>query len=332
LTSVSIIVPTYNRAALVGDAICSCLRQRGPDLPLQVLVIDDASTDSTSETLKPFGKQIESVRLARNSGVCAARNLGLQHASGDYVKFLDSDDVLEDGILAREVGLARQSEADIVVSGWGVVRMDAEYREQPRTRRLYRAPTLDPIIDSILRGEAVPTSSALYRRAHLGELAWDGGIGGSLDDWDFFCQAALRTQRILSLSETAYWMREHAGARITGGSTMLANAIGHHRILRKIEHWLETNGELTGPRRQRLAQYYFKELRVLSMHDRLAFDAALIHIFELDPRFVPRDEERQWWMRALMRAFGVRPVLLAHTAAKRFVRTRVRRRRQTGLT
>ena len=67
----------------------------------------------------------------------------------------------------------------------------------------------------------------------------------------------------------------------------------------------------------RLAQYFYKELRVLSLHDRDAFEAAAEHIRSLDPSFQPRDEERQRLMRIMARIVGFRNAVLLHSAIKR---------------
>jgi hypothetical protein len=114
-------------------------------------------------------------------------------------------------------------------------------------------------------------------------------------------------------------MREHGGARMTN-TTMLANAREHHRILEKIEERLAADGVLTPLRRRRFAQYFYKEMRVLSLYDRHAFDTAALHIRELDPNFQPRDEEQQQLMRAMARLLGFRNAILLHSAIKRAVK------------
>jgi hypothetical protein len=98
---------------------------------------------------------------------------------------------------------------------------------------------------------------------------------------------------------------------------MLRNAREHHIILRKLEAALAADGVLTSARKKRLAQYFYKEMRVLSLHDRQGFDWGIRHIHELDPAFEPRDEERQWWMKLTCRVLGTRRALLFHSAVKK---------------
>ena len=89
MTSVSIIVPTYNRAELVLEAIASCLPAQ-PPVTLEVIVVDDGSTDATRSRVHGL-PHVTAIHLDARVGQCAARNVGLEHAQGKYVKFLDSD-------------------------------------------------------------------------------------------------------------------------------------------------------------------------------------------------------------------------------------------------
>jgi glycosyltransferase involved in cell wall biosynthesis len=304
---VSIIVPVYNRAGLVANAIDSALRA-GAHFEVEVIVVDDRSTDGTWATLKAYeDPRVHRVQLDQNRGQSAARNAGLELARGRFVKFLDSDDVLFDGHLDEEVR-ALEAGADIAVSGWFSETDDG-------TTVAYEAPVFMSIVDDILAGRAVPTSAALYRRRS--EWRWDPSLR-KLDDWDYFCHAALGADRIVTVPGPAYVVRTHGGARATDVS-MLINAREHHQILKKMEDRLGKEGRLTPARRRRLAQYYYKELRVLCLHDASAFEAALRHIVTLDPGFQPRDEERQRWMRVLARILGVRATLRLHSAIKRTV-------------
>jgi len=88
--TVSVIIPTYNRADRVTRAIDSALAQTVP--PMEVIVIDDGSTDNTQEVLAAYGDRIHVVYQA-NAGVSAARNTGLELATGELIALLDSDDI-----------------------------------------------------------------------------------------------------------------------------------------------------------------------------------------------------------------------------------------------
>jgi len=308
MATVDIIIPVYNRAALVREAIESAL-EAGRELSIGIIAVDDASTDGTWESLRGYDDpRIRAVRMDANGEQSAARNRGLDEARGTYVKFLDSDDTLVPGHLAAEVNALETSGAGIAVSGW--------ISEGGGWSAAFEAPVFDDIIDDVLAGIAVPTSAALYTRRP--DWRWDPALR-KLDDWDYFCQAALGATEIVTVDGPAYTMREHGGARMTN-TTMLANALEHHQILSKIENRLAAEGALTEPRKRRLAQYFYKEMRVLSLHDRAAFEKGAAHIRSLDPAFQPRDEEQQRAMRLLARILGFRNAILLHSAVKRMVK------------
>ncbi|MGB7533081.1 MAG: glycosyltransferase [Halobacteriota archaeon] len=89
--AVSAIIPTYNRAHLIGRAVQSVLNQTYQDF--EILIIDDGSTDNTEEIIKSFrDERIRHIRHERNKGAAAARNTGIKAARGEYIAFQDSDD------------------------------------------------------------------------------------------------------------------------------------------------------------------------------------------------------------------------------------------------
>jgi len=91
MPEVSVIIPTHNRAGFVGRAINSVLAQTFDDI--EVIVVDDASTDNTQHVLKRFiDKRIKIICHEKNCGGSAARNTGIKHAKGYYIGLLDDDD------------------------------------------------------------------------------------------------------------------------------------------------------------------------------------------------------------------------------------------------
>jgi len=112
----SVVIPTWNRARLVCDAVRSALQQR--EGAVEVIVVDDVSTDGTAELLSSdFGSSITVLRLEHRRGPGGARNAGARLARGEFVGFLDSDDVWLPGKLDAELRVfAEFPDADIVVS------------------------------------------------------------------------------------------------------------------------------------------------------------------------------------------------------------------------
>jgi len=111
LPLVSIIIPCYNSATYVGDAIQSGIGQTYRNC--EVIVIDDGSTDGSLDVIRSFGDAIR-WETGPNRGAAAARNRGIELARGELVQFLDSDDLLHSEKLDRQVPLVVAKVADIV--------------------------------------------------------------------------------------------------------------------------------------------------------------------------------------------------------------------------
>lgn len=135
---ISVIVPVYNMERQVGRCLRSIVRQSFKDIEL--LVIDDGSTDDSREIIGQFMTDDSRVRCfsISNSGVSAARNFGLNKAEGEYIMFIDADDEIEDGYLNRIADNAKSSRADVLI--WGIKRcLKGGYIEErkPQLRGAY---------------------------------------------------------------------------------------------------------------------------------------------------------------------------------------------------
>jgi glycosyltransferase involved in cell wall biosynthesis len=111
---ISVIIPTYNRAYIVGEAIESVLRQTYRDF--EIIVVDDGSTDNTQLVVRRMaGSAVRYIHLPNNRGCSAAYNTGISAARGEYVSFLDSDDIWRPDYLGRQHGfLAAHRDVDAV--------------------------------------------------------------------------------------------------------------------------------------------------------------------------------------------------------------------------
>lgn len=108
---VSVIIPTYNRAGLIGQAIENMFEQTYPNL--EVIIVDDGSTDNTKEVLTSYGSKIRWISQ-QNAGPSAARNRGLAMAAGEIIAFQDSDDTWHPSKIARQVSLLERAGNSVV--------------------------------------------------------------------------------------------------------------------------------------------------------------------------------------------------------------------------
>ena len=165
----SIVVIGYNDAEHLPAALRSAQAQTMDDI--EIVVVDDASTDASYDVAAGFAARdarVQVHRLAANSGGCSApRNAGLDRATGDYVLFLDSDDVLPRRAVARLYDAARAADAD-VTCGRMVRRHHHPRRHLPANDDLYRrAEVLDGVLARPAQLRDTPACGKLFRREFL---------------------------------------------------------------------------------------------------------------------------------------------------------------------
>jgi glycosyltransferase involved in cell wall biosynthesis len=124
---VSVIVPTYNCARFLVESLDSILAQTVP--PDEIVVVDDGSTDDTSEIVARYANRLTIVH-GQHGGLSAARNLGLAHAHGDWIAFHDADDIALPDRLAFQLDFLEQNPHDAVFCNGA--RMDASAPVPPR--------------------------------------------------------------------------------------------------------------------------------------------------------------------------------------------------------
>ncbi|HET8860557.1 glycosyltransferase [Marivirga sp.] len=120
---ISIIIPTFNRAKVISKSIESVINQTYSDWEL--IIVDDGSTDNTSDVILPYLKNDRIIYIKQeNKGVCAARNYGAEHASLDYLLFLDSDDEILTECLEEHVMKLEKSKQKIDIQISGITKVD----------------------------------------------------------------------------------------------------------------------------------------------------------------------------------------------------------------
>ncbi len=160
---VSVIMPAYNTAAWIAESIDSVLNQDYP--AKELLVIDDGSTDGTLEILRAYGDRIRLI-TQRNQGSAVARNAGLDAAHGEFIAFLDSDDVWLPGKLSAQVRyLQAHPELGMIYSRWRAWKPDAQGRYPTAVELGVSDEAADTLPGTVPQG-----SGWLYNRLLFGSL------------------------------------------------------------------------------------------------------------------------------------------------------------------
>jgi glycosyltransferase involved in cell wall biosynthesis len=222
--TISVVMPAYNYAHYLREAIDSALAQSYP--PLEVIVVDDGSTDATPEILASYGDRIRVLRQS-NRGVAAARNAGIAAARGEYVAFLDADDVW----LRRklELQMARfDADPSLGLVHGGVQTFDAA----GRTLQVWLDGLEGHVAGEMLRLDreviTAPGSNIVVPKRVAEEI---GGFDERLlpsEDWDFCYRVAAR-HPVGYVAEVVLRYRMHGGGvhmDIDGMETSMLLALG----------------------------------------------------------------------------------------------------------
>src|ERR1700761_1233269 len=208
---VSIIIPTYNRAGLIRSAINSALQQTYTNI--QVIVIDDGSTDDTAGVIKDY-PQVEYI-VQEHAGQAAARNNGLKHSKGTYVASLDSDDEWNADFLARCVSKLEADNLDFVFTNW------YQYTGDEAWDSLLHDPYLWPFLEKTQDRWAVlnyqearelyihscssPSSSTVMRKSSIAS-GWDDTIIIG-DDWCLYLDILLNKECTIAFTMDLLWKK-----------------------------------------------------------------------------------------------------------------------------
>ncbi|MDP3747243.1 MAG: glycosyltransferase family 2 protein [Phenylobacterium sp.] len=200
---VSVILPTFNRGRTLTRAINSVLHQGYANLEL--LVVDDASTDDTAEVMaKITDPRVRYVRLAKNGGASRARNEGLRIAKGDYIAFQDSDDEWLADKLHRQLAVAKAAggpDDAICVFHTKVMYVSGETSQTRRNKivcipELDRNPDRDYLIAEVHKGNLISPQALLMSRGAVAAVGLFDQKLVNCVDWDYAIKLIYRTQAI----------------------------------------------------------------------------------------------------------------------------------------
>lgn len=212
LGTVSVLVPTFNRAQFLGESIDSVLGQTRA--PFEIIVLDDGSTDETATVCAAYGPPVRYVRISQNSGKTAAINLGLTLATGAFVWVMDDDDIAPamalETLLAPfqidpDLGFTFGSLKKFTVNARGERKFESHPGPAPAGARHLFAHLME---DCFITGQPC----TLFRRRCLDAIApFDPSIIASVD-YNILLRVA-RRYRGADVGRVVLWQRQHAGLR-----------------------------------------------------------------------------------------------------------------------
>jgi len=277
MPDVSVVIPTYNRKEYLRKAIASCF-EGNEDVDVEVVVVDDGSTDGTRECLEDLDDdRVRPIFQGHQSGQ-VARNRGLQEARGVYVKFLDDDDWLASGTLQEEVAILQEEEADMCTGGCLFVDQDENPLGAPDF------PMFEDLLVACFEGTVGPHPLRhAYRTSFVRELRWDEDLP-CRQDYGFVLTVALEgPDHAHSNVMTGYKRQHEEGLSETAESQKKATMV-HLRLLQEAAQSLE---EEQKEARKAAAKGLWEWGRVNAVRDWTVFQETIHLIQEIDPGFTP---------------------------------------------
>ena len=291
---VSIIIPCFNGDTFVSVAIRSALEQTYRYK--EVIVIDDGSTDRSLEIIRSFGAAIR-WDTGPNRGGGAARNRGLELASGELIQFLDADDALDVSKLERQIPVSLLNpDAVVYCDHW---LYEAPNCQQP-VLRSRGSEERDPVV-FVLRHHMMTTIAPLHRREWLTEVrGFREGLPAS-QEFDLHLRLAAAGRRFVHLPEPLFTVCRHPRTVSSDTGCAFAAVL---EFLPEIVSTIASRGELTTDRRREFAAYMAKAGRLCLRYGQKSAGLELLaHAAALDGHAADRAAYGSA-ARAIKRAFG----------------------------
>jgi len=213
----SVIIPTYNREGLIQFTLNSLLSHLHPGVNMEIIVIDDGSTDNTLDIINT---QYPQVKLLKNKGkgAPAARNTGLAAATGKYITYLDSDDLIGEKFFAAKIAfLEKHSDTDACYGSYDFFLSDDSFtKDQIIFKHKYKMFTdsnryAREHLINYLGGNYLPPNSIVWRRDFLLKIK---GHDESLiinQDVELFVRSIFNGLRIIAIDDnTSVYIRNHS--------------------------------------------------------------------------------------------------------------------------
>jgi len=212
MSSITVIIPTYNNSKYICQAIESVLAQTFNNF--EIIVIDDGSTDNTRSLLNKFNSQIRYI-YQNNQGPASARNNALKFVKSDYICFLDSDDLWSNDYLNKSFNYLLNNNLDLIITDYFVDYYDSNdkfLKREPKTRCDFIIDNNKQLYEQLFKrfqGGFDGTSAILMRKQRFEIIGKFDEKLKILEDWDLWLRIAKNNLKIGYLKEPLFVYRRH---------------------------------------------------------------------------------------------------------------------------
>ena len=280
---VSIIIPCYNAERFLAEALESAFSQSYPYT--EIIVVDDGSTDRTAELIRGYGDRLHA-EFGPHGGASAARNRGTALARGEFIQYLDADDLLTPEAVSHRVDVLRKTGSDVAYSDWQTLsetQPDIFEVTEHFARRIEDGHPIPEI--ALMSTFWAPTAALTYRRTIIEKIGgWKEWLPMNTDT-RFLQDAALVGGKFVYTSGVGARYRVHRGASLSRGDPV-AFVTAHFRNTCDLQTIFEGRGGISADERHALAKLYDIAARsFFSYGERLLFHECVEKIYNIEPAF-----------------------------------------------
>ena len=279
---VSIVIPCYNAERFLAATVQSAFAQEG--VPLQCVLVDDGSSDGTRPLIESWGTQVTPV-FGPNRGAAGARNAGLAVAQGEFILYLDADDLLLPGTVAARVQALVSSGADVAYTDWQKLEEHEPGRFAPGEVVRRELPPQDPDL-ALFQGSWWPPAALLYRRSVCDRIGGWKQEFAPVEDARYMLDAALQGARFVHVPGVGAHYRIFQGPSHSRRDPARFLAAVHENALSVEQAW-RARGALQPRHIAALADCHNYVARAAFAHAPALFDVALRALYRLRPGFQP---------------------------------------------
>jgi glycosyltransferase involved in cell wall biosynthesis len=218
MDGISVIVANYNRASMIGETLRSILSQtRVPD---EIIVVDDGSTDESRDVIRAFGPRIRLIEQ-ENSGPAVARNRGLAVSNGEFIQFMDSDDLCAHNKLDEQIAALLRTGADMAYAPYVKCSLQngIAWLSGP-AMQLYPLPAKRSPAQWFTEGWGIYLQACLFRRSTLLKAGRFRENLMPTEDYELLFRILLTKPRIVHVSSTCFVYRLHPNGQISFQSAL----------------------------------------------------------------------------------------------------------------
>lgn len=277
----SVVIPCYNAEKWIFDTLESIFSLNN-NIPLEVIVVDDGSTDKSVDIVKSNFLDVNIIKI-KNQGPSVARNIGTANASGDYIQYLDADDLLYKGKIEKQINLLEKTGADVAYGNWQKLRKgdDGEYHKSEIVRRQLINPEID-----LFTTFWCPPAVYLFRKKIVEKVGeWNVTLP-IIQDARFALDCALNDAEFFYCDEIMAYYRVHNSDSVSKRDS-LAFVRDCYTNTCQIEKWWNENGGMTEDRKNALENCLGYITLASFKNDKETYQNAYLKLFDINAEYIP---------------------------------------------